>query len=130
MNADTPDASKRNSLIEKLQSLGHKFNSYAMMEMAGAAAQDPLEKIRGLVQDMIAKLVEEANAEATQKDFCDEEKAKSQKEKDTKSMKADDLASRIDVAQANKAKLGEKIKELQAELAELDAANKEATKIR
>lgn len=130
VNADAPDSGKRNALIQKLQTLGHKFSSYAMMEMAGAAAQDPLEKIRGLVADMIAKLVEEANAEATQKDFCDEEKAKSQKEKDTKSMKADDLMSRIDMATSGKAKLGEKIKELQAELAELDAANKEATKIR
>jgi len=130
MNAEAPDSAKRNSLVQKLQTLGHKFNSYAMMEMAGAAAQDPLEKIRGLVSDMIAKLVEEANAEATQKDFCDEEKAKSQKEKDAKSMKADDLSSRIDTATASKAKLGENIKELQSELAELDAATKEATKIR
>jgi len=129
-NAESPDSTKRNSLVQKLQALGHKFSSYAMMEMAGAAAQDPLEKIRGLVQDMIAKLVEEANAEATQKDFCDEEKAKSQKEKDAKSMKGDDLQSRIDTATAAKAKLGEGIKELQAELAALDAANKEATKIR
>merc|ERR1719389_877367 len=107
MNADAPEAARRNALVQKLQTLGHKFSSYAMMEMAGAAAQDPLEKIRGLVQDMIAKLVEEANAEATQKDFCDEEKAKSQKEKDTKSMKADDLTSKIDTATAGKAKLSE-----------------------
>jgi chromosome segregation ATPase len=127
---DGPDSAKRNSLVQQLQTLGHKFNSYAMMEMAGAAAQDPLEKIRGLVEDMIAKLVEEANAEATQKDFCDEEKAKSGAEKDAKSMKADDLTSRIDVATAGKAKLGENIKELQAELASLDKATAEATKIR
>jgi chromosome segregation ATPase len=127
---DGPEATKRNALVQKLQTLGHKFSSYAMMEMAGAAAQDPLEKIKGLVQDMIAKLVEEANAEATQKDFCDEEKAKSQKEKDVKMMKADDLQSRIDTATAGKAKLGENIKELQSELAALDAATKDATKIR
>jgi chromosome segregation ATPase len=129
-NDDGPEATKRNMLVQKLQTLGHKFNSYAMMEMAGAAAQDPLEKIKGLVQDMIAKLVEEANAEATQKDFCDEEKAKSGKEKDKKMMKVDDLQSRIDTATAGKAKLGENIKELQAELAGLDAATKDATKIR
>jgi len=127
---DGPESSKRNALVQQLQKLGHKFNSYTMMEMAGAAAQDPFEKIRGLVEDMIAKLVEEANAEATQKDFCDEEKAKSGKEKDAKTMKADDLTSRIDVATASKAKLGENIKELQAELAALDKGNAEATKIR
>merc|ERR1719463_265274 len=30
----TPESAKRNNLIQKLQTLGHKFSSYAMMEMA------------------------------------------------------------------------------------------------
>merc|ERR1719335_1381972 len=45
-------------------------------------------------------------------------------------MRSDDLRSRIDVAAATKAKLGDNIKELQAELAEIDKATGEATKIR
>merc|ERR1719263_2433696 len=98
--------------------------------MAGAAAQDPFEKIRGLVEDMIAKLVAEANEEATQQAFCDEEKAKSDKEKSTKMMRADDLRSRIDSATAAKDTLGETIKELQEEIAGIDKADAEAAKIR
>merc|ERR1719160_1417969 len=79
---DAPQAAMRHRLVDQLQNMGHKFKSYAMMELASAATQDPFMKIRGLVEDMIAKLVAEANEEATQKDFCDQEKAKSSKEQD------------------------------------------------
>merc|ERR1719316_1110082 len=54
---DAKEAATRRHLVDQLQGLGHKFNSYAMMEMAGAAAEDPFTKIRGLIEDMIAKLV-------------------------------------------------------------------------
>merc|ERR1719235_1866901 len=67
---DSKDAALRHHLVDQLQTLGHKFKSYAMMEMAGAAAQDSFTKIRGLIEDMITKLVEEANEEATQQAFC------------------------------------------------------------
>merc|ERR1719230_589427 len=100
------------------------------MELASSAASDPFEKIRGLISDMIAKLVTEANEEASQKSFCDEEKAKSAKEKDAKSMRSDDLQSRLDSATAAKASREQDIKTLQTEIAELDASVSAATKLR
>merc|ERR1719281_470688 len=95
------------------------------MELASAAASDPFEKIRGLISDMIAKLIAEANEEASQKAFCDEEKAKSTKEKETKVMKIDKLTARIDHATATTAELKDSITELQAELSEIDKATAE-----
>merc|ERR1719387_14338 len=79
---------------------------------------------------MVAKLVTEANEEASQKSFRDEEKAKSAKEKEAKSMRSDDLQSRLDSATAAKASLEQDIKELQKEIAELDASVSAATKLR
>merc|ERR1719321_1203292 len=79
---------------------------------------------------MIEKLVTEANEEATQKAFCDEETAKSKKAQAEKSMTADKLTSRIDKAATTKAGLEQSVKELQAEIAALDKGNAEATKIR
>merc|ERR1719146_167182 len=93
---DEKTAAKRSKLVNQLKSLGHKLNSYAMMELASSAAADPFEKIKGLISDMVAKLVSEANEEASQKSFCDEEKAKSAKEQEAKSMRSDDLQSRLD----------------------------------
>jgi len=74
----------RQAVVAKLSALGHKFNSFAMMEMVSAASADPFEKIKGLIEEMIAKLIEEANQEATQKAFCDEEIGKSKASKEKK----------------------------------------------
>jgi len=116
--------------VEKLKSLSSKFGSYALMEMAGMANSDPFVKIRGLIEDMIAKLLKEAQEEATQKAFCDEEMGKSKASQKKKSMTLDKLNSRIDKASARVAELGEAIKTLESEVATLDAATAEATKIR
>merc|ERR1719261_2112434 len=100
------------------------------MEMAGSAAMDPFVKIRGLIEDMIAKLLKEAQEEATQKAFCDEEMGKSKASQKEKTMTLDKLNARIDKASARVAELGDAIKELEGEVATLDAATAEATKIR
>merc|ERR1719240_2420809 len=69
----------RRKLVQKFQSLGKKFHSFALMQMASAASSDPFVKIRGLIEDMIEKLLKEAQEEASQKAFCDEEMGKSKK---------------------------------------------------
>merc|ERR1719265_2914014 len=101
-----------------------------MMELASSASTDPFEKVRGLVSDMIAKLVSEANKEATQKAFCDEEQAKSKKEQAEKSMRSDELNSRLDSAATKKEQLQQSVKDLEQEVADMDAATAKATNIR
>merc|ERR1719247_2139901 len=64
------------------------------------ATSDPFVKIRGLIEDMIAKLLKEAEEEATQKAFCDKEMGASTTSKEEKTMTLDKLQSRIDGAQA------------------------------
>merc|ERR1719310_957295 len=127
---DSKDTIMRKRIVQKLKDLSHKFSSYALMEMVSVASADPFEKVRGLIEGMIEKLVTEANEEATQKAFCDEETAKSKKTQADKSMTADKLTSRIDKASTTKAGLEQSVKELQGEIAALDKGNAEATKIR
>merc|ERR1719262_317544 len=79
---------------------------------------------------MIEKLLKEAQQEATQKAFCDSELGKSKKSHQTKSMAHDKLSARADKAASRKAELEENVKVLEGEIADLDAANAEATKIR
>lgn len=128
--ADDTQNFARQRLVEKLKSMSRKFGSYALMEMAGTAAMDPFVKIRGLIEDMIAKLLKEAQEEATQKAFCDKEMGSSKASKDKKTMTLDKLNSRLDKASARVAELEEAIKTLADEIASLDAATAEATKIR
>merc|ERR1719333_1442645 len=117
---DDKDSRMRHNLVEKLKGLSHQFRSYALMEMVSVASSDPFEKVRGLIEGMIDKLVTEANEEATQKAFCDEETAKSKKAQAEKSMTSDKLQSRIDTAETKTAQLKTNIADLEAEIAELD----------
>jgi septal ring factor EnvC (AmiA/AmiB activator) len=98
--------------------------------MAGMARSDPFVKIRGLIEDMIAKLLKEAQEEATQKAFCDEEIGKSKKSQAEKQSKIDDYQTRIDKASSTIALLTEDIKTLEGEVAEIDKATSEATALR
>jgi predicted nucleic acid-binding Zn-ribbon protein len=127
---DSKDGIMRKRVVNKLKDLSHEFKSYALMEMVSVASSDPFEKVRGLIEQMIEKLVTEANEEATQKAFCDEETTKSKAAQSEKSMTADKLTSRIDKASTTKAQLEQGIKDLEAEIAELDAGNAESTKMR
>merc|ERR1719482_2139429 len=120
----------RKKVVNKLKDLSHQFKSYALMEMVSVASSDPFEKVRGLIESMIEKLVNEANEEATQKAFCDEETAKSKKAQAEKSMTSDKLQSRIDTATTKISQLKASIADLEAEIAELDSGTSEATKIR
>merc|ERR1719428_1228250 len=86
--------------------------------------------VRGLIESMVAKLMNEAAQEATQKGFCDEETAKSKESETEKTMTLDKLKSRLDSAAAKKAELTAAVKELESEIAALDKGMAEATKLR
>merc|ERR1719217_686970 len=100
------------------------------MQLASVAGSDPFVKIRGLIEDMIAKLLKEAQEEATQKAFCDAEMGKSKTSEAEKTATIDKLQTRIDGASATIAELTEAVKTLQSEIAEIDASQAKATEIR
>merc|ERR1719353_2296173 len=99
------------------------------MQLASVASSDPFVKIRGLIEDMIAKLLKEEE-EATQKAFCDKEMGASKASQAQKTATIDKLQARIDGNSATIAELEDAIKTLEAEIAEIDKAQAEATKIR
>merc|ERR1719218_552615 len=100
------------------------------MQLVASARSDPFGKIRGLIEDMIAKLTKEAAEEADQKSFCDEEITESKAKQADLSGKLDKTTARISKAEAGKAKLLEEIKMLETEISEMDAGQAEATKVR
>jgi len=132
-DSDSEDDEKselRQKLVKTIQKLGRKFHSFGLMQLASVASSDPFVKIRGLIEDMIAKLLKEAQEEATQKAFCDSEMGKSKKSQAQKTATIDKLQTRIDGAEATIAELTEAVKTLEAEVAAIDKAQAEATEIR
>merc|ERR1719247_1728888 len=127
---DDKTAEKRDKIVSFLKNLAQEHHSYALTQMASMARSDPFVKIRGLIEDMIAKLLKEAQEEATQKAFCDEEMGKSKKSQDEKQSKIDEYQTRIDKASTTIATLTEEVKTLEAEVAEIDKAQAEATALR
>ena len=79
---------------------------------------------------MIDRSVAEAAAEATEKEYCDSEMAKTEEKKTELEDDVAKLTARIDKAAATSAKLKDEAKELQAELAELAKLQAEMDKIR
>merc|ERR1740127_132514 len=134
-NPDDDDESdevsaKRSKVVTILKQLGQTTHSFAFAQLANMATSDPFVKIRGLIEDMIAKLLKEAEEEATQKAFCDAEMGKSKTSQGEKMATLDKLGARIDGATSTIAELKEAIKTLEAEVAAIDKAQAEATEIR
>merc|ERR1719240_1425096 len=130
-NGDTlQQANQRQRVVNQLVNLKNRFHSYAFGQLASRAKADPMAKVKGMIEEMITKLVNELNQEVGQKAFCDEEMGKSKKALEVKSLKQDKLKNRLDKASSTKLELEEQIKELQSGISEIDKAQSEATKIR
>merc|ERR550514_2708743 len=130
VDEDDMASARRERLVSSLKRLGNKFHSYALAQLAARASADPFAKIKGMINEMVEKLLQEANEEASHKAFCDEELSKSRASQAEKSSKLDKYSARADSAITTIAELEEAIKGLQAEVAEMDAAQGEASKIR
>jgi len=120
----------RSQVVGILRKISKSAHSYKLMQLVASAQSDPFGKIRGLIEEMIAKLTKEAAEEADQKSFCDEEISESKAKQADLSGKLDKTTARIAKAEADKAKLAEEIKMLETEIAEIDAGQAEATKVR
>merc|ERR1719214_419878 len=104
---DDSTAMAREKVVGLLKQLSNDHHSFALAQMASMASSDPFVKIRGLIEDMIEKLLKEAQEDATHEAFCQEEMGKSTKSKEEKTMKLDKLQARIDGAEATITELTE-----------------------
>jgi len=124
------DEDRRLRAATQLRNLGVQYHKIGFMELATAVASDPFVKIRGLVEDMIAKLQAEAAEEASHKAFCDQEMGKSTAAKKIKETKMEKHQTRMDQASSEIAELTAAVQRLESEVAEIDAAMAEATQQR
>merc|ERR1712045_266455 len=126
-------------VVTAVKRLAKKQHSAALAQLAsrimtvlrfGSSNGDPFAKVKGLIQDMIAKLESEASNEATEKAYCDEQLAKTEAKKSELEEDVAKMTSRIDRAAARSAQLKEDIKTLQGELSALAKAQAEMDRIR
>merc|ERR1719264_1446523 len=119
----------RAEVVTMVKKLAQKHHSAALAQLASrmsavirfgaAGGADPFGKVKGLIADMISKLEKEAQGEATEKAYCDEQLSKTEAKKEELEEDTEKLTSKIDKAAAKSAGLKADVKELQGELAAL-----------
>jgi hypothetical protein len=102
----------------------------AVIRYGASAGEDPFQKVKSLITDMISKLEAEAKSEATEKAYCDEELAKTEAKKGELDAEISKLTSKIDINAAKSAGLKQDVKDLEAELAQLAKEQAEMNSIR
>jgi septal ring factor EnvC (AmiA/AmiB activator) len=123
-------ADAREKVVAIFKGIANDRHSFVFSQLASMAASDPFEKIKGLINDMIEKLLKEAQEAATHEAFCSEELGKSKVSREDKEMKLEKFTSRVDSAASKVAELTTAIKTLESEVGEIDKAVAEATSIR
>jgi len=100
-----------------LNQLGDRIK--AVLKYGASTGEDPFGKIKGMIGDMINKLEQEAQSEAVEKAYCDEELAKTEAKKEELETDVERVSTKIDKKAAKSTKLKEEVAELQNELAAL-----------
>merc|ERR1719265_2408952 len=136
LSASTKSKAKdtQDRVVEFLQGLAGSDKSMSLLasriQSAMLVGADPFAKVKGMIQEMIEKLVAEAQKEASHKAFCDKEMSETKAKRDDKQIDVDVCSAKIDAATSKIAKLKEDIATLQSELAEIAAAQQKADKMR
>jgi hypothetical protein len=125
--------------VRLVRDLARKMHDPALAQlaqrMAGAirrakAGDDPFAKVKELIKSMIETLLNDAQADASHKAYCDKELGESAENKAEKTATIDKLSTQIDSMSAKSAQLKEQVAKLQKELADLAKSQGEMDKVR
>jgi len=126
-----PTSADMNKLVQEyLLTQSEKIHSRVLSTMAMKVGDDPLDKVKKMINDLIMRLVQEAGEEATHKGWCNTELKSNKETRDTKTKAVDTLRSEIDQLTANIAQNTDQVAELQVQIADQVKLKQEATDTR
>jgi len=121
-----------------VRDLAKKHKSPALAQLASrmefaiahSSGDDVFAKVKGLIKDLIERLLDQAAADASHKAYCDKELAESNEKKEDLSDELAKLTADIDSKTARSTQLKDEVAKLQEDLQKLAATQAEMDKIR
>jgi len=120
----------RNRAVAYLQKRASVLSSARLGSLAAQMASNPFDKVIKMIEDLLARLKEEAAAEADHKQWCDEQLHDNKLKREKKTGKVNKLTAGVDSLAEDIATMDAKIKTLVQEQKDLAKAMAEATALR
>lgn len=117
------------SLLRK-QSMVFKSAAFARLSAAVASEGNPFEKILGMIQAMIERLQEEAQTDQDKNNYCTKQTKLATQQRDIRAGEVQQLNQSMEEGEARRDQLSEQERILTAEIADLEAAHKQASEER
>jgi len=130
LRASGAESLPQQRVAQYLSGRAQELHSRVLSALAVRVSNDPFDKVKKMIKDLIVRLMEEANEEAEHKGWCDTELSTNEQTRKEKTEAVETLHAEIDQLQASIAKLAEEITDLSQAVAELDRAMAEATTLR
>jgi hypothetical protein len=117
----------RHRVATFLQRKAALLSSTALKNLAAQVESNPFDKVITMIEDLVAKLKEEAAAEAEHKEWCDEQLHDNKLKREKKTAQVNKLTAEIEALNEDIASMAKKIQTLKDEQAELTLAMSKAT---
>jgi hypothetical protein len=127
------EARRREKLLQILDGAAKRLKSPVLMMAAlkaRAAKEDHFVKVRGLIKDLIKRLEDEALAESSHKQFCDQQAKEAVSDRDDAQSTKEEKDKKISIEDTQVKSLANDIAKLSAEIAGNRKALLEATELR
>merc|ERR1719230_702680 len=127
MTSSSRRALVKDRAAELLQKRASALKSKTLMALATEMKANPFAKVVDMIKELIAKLKEEAAAEADHKQWCDQQLMENKNKRNKKTTESEKLMAEIDEMNANIDTMAKTIQTLIQEQEDLTKAMQEAT---
>jgi hypothetical protein len=128
-------------VVNFLRRLAHAQQSTELFQLAGrisnamqlaatAGNSDPFAKVKGLISDMIERLMKEAGEDANHKAYCDKEYGETKQKLDELKYDIEKYTSKLDKAKSDSVTLKDEVATLQQEIGDIIKTQAVADKLR
>jgi len=125
-----PSADWRSQATALLRARAGTLHSSLLVGLAAQISQDPFIKVKQMIQNLIERLLAEAQSEANHKGWCDQQVALATQARDASVDSIREVNGRLEVSEARRAKLSEMIQTLDIEVQTLNETLANSSAIR